>query len=102
MFSISEAVTHLSESYVAFAAHEKGEEHKWGSFESQANSFDEAVDELFALRDSVVVLITTDASEAKLKSAMDYLVSHDWYHIAQIATNRQVFEPGWSSYALYR
>jgi uncharacterized damage-inducible protein DinB len=101
MLSIAEAVNHLSESYGAFVAHEKGEEHQWGSFQSNASSFDEAVEELFALRDQAVALITDDASESTLKSALDYLANHDWYHIGQIATNRQVFQPEWSSYSLY-
>jgi len=101
MLSIADAVTHLSESYVAFVAHEKGEEHQWGSFKSNAGSFNEAVKELFGLRAQAVALISVDASESTLKSALDYLANHDWYHIGQIATNRQVFQPDWNSYSLY-
>lgn len=101
MLSIAEAVAHLSECYIAFAAHLKGEEHQWGSFQSHATTFTEAIEELFTIRDTVTAHITPEADEATLKSALDYLTSHDWYHIGQIATNRQVFEPGWSSYSIY-
>jgi uncharacterized damage-inducible protein DinB len=101
MFSTHEAMSHLTECYVAFESHIKGEEHQWGSFTSSTTQFDEAVEELFQTRSRVVQLLNEESDEAALTSALDYLVSHDWYHIGQLATNRQAFEPYWNSYALY-
>ncbi len=101
MFTTHEAVNHLTECYFAFEAHLKGEEHQWGSFVSTATTFSDAVSELIQKRDHATKLLTQESDEATLTSALDYLVSHDWYHIGQLATNRQVFVPGWNSYALY-
>ena len=101
MLSISDAVSHLTECYLAYAAHVNGLQHEWGSYESPFESFSEAVDGMLAQRDAVTNLIPAEADEETLKTAMGYLVNHDWYHIGQIATNRQVFEPGWSSFSIY-
>ena len=101
MFTTYEAVSHITECYVAFAAHAKGEEHQWGSFSSEATSYAEDIEELFRTRDAVTALITVDSKEDALASALDYLVAHDWYHIGQLATNRQAFETTWNSFSLY-
>jgi hypothetical protein len=98
--SVCEQVTHLGEAYRAVLAASKGDEYEWGSYKPTAETLSDLVGEVMELRKQAVETVLVDDDE-KLKRGSDFIVSHDLYHVGQLATLRLNLHPHWNSYEIY-
>jgi len=96
-----ETAAHLCESYMALSSHVAGKEHEWGSFSAEGLAWDQLLAKMFELRGKASGEVCVD-SEERLKSAHDYIVAHDAYHVGQLCAMRTQSQPEWESYSIYR
>lgn len=98
-----EQLEHLVMVYEAFLSLANGGEWDWSKewssgiteFEALRAKFDDQCQRANSLlRDS------TD--ETRWKLALEYLLSHDGYHVGQICALRIAKEPDWNPYSIYR
>ena len=101
MRSIREQVIHLTECYLATMAAVNGAEYSWGAYQPGDVTFADLEADRKRLRSEAVDMLLTTGEEEDLRHGLNYIILHDQYHIGQIASTRQVFEPEWSSYVLY-
>ncbi|MFY9233852.1 MAG: hypothetical protein WAO58_05250 [Fimbriimonadaceae bacterium] len=96
-----EILAHLCEAYMAFDAHGRGEEFQWGSFKPDP-SWEGLYAQFVAARNTATARAVSSEDEKALKSAHDYLVGHDAYHVGQMASCRIAMDPEWNAYGIYR
>lgn len=96
-----ETLEHLTECYVAYLAHTKGEEHSWGTFAVPDNATDVLKTACFSKREEAVAAAISSQDDGIRNAAMDYIALHDAYHVGQIASLRVAKEPDWNAYAIY-
>jgi hypothetical protein len=99
-YSFAEQVAHLSEAYTAVLAAAEGKEHEWGSFKPASEEWTALVSEALSLREKAAATVLED-DDTKLMMGADYIVSHDLYHVGQLATMRLQVYPDWNCYELY-
>lgn len=102
VMSPREMLAHLTEAYLAFDAHGRGEEFQWGSFKPADPSWEGLYAEFEAARNTAAARATSSDDEKTLKSAHDYLVGHDAYHVGQMVSCRIAMDPEWNFYGIYR
>lgn len=101
-FSAMVTVTHLAEAYVAGQKHDNGEEHEWGTYQIGTADPEEAVATMKAEREKFKKAAIAKGTDEALKTLLMYGSNHDYYHVGQLCTARQVFEPTWDPYSIYK
>ena len=99
--SASETVVHLTECYVAAQTQLSGGSHEWGSYKAAEETPAELATKMRSERSKAwEAVLAADDDEAG-KTATEYLVLHDAYHVGQLATLRMGFDPEWDAYSIY-
>lgn len=92
---------HLCEVYTAFAKHARGEEHDWGTYQSGETTEEGTKALMWRLRAEACALAQS-GDEKMEKAAIDYIVLHDPYHVAQLVAIQLALDPNWNAYSIYR
>ncbi|MFN8221317.1 MAG: hypothetical protein U0S12_14440 [Fimbriimonadales bacterium] len=93
-----EILEHLCECYTAVITETSGGTHEWGSFSIEDKSAANLKAKLSELRGQAKRAALA-ASDPKIGHA--YIVSHDAYHVGQMALVRLNTDPNWNPYSLY-
>ena len=96
-----EMIEHLAECYQAALEEAEGKSHDWGSFTLSAEDWDERMNLCRELRNKALEALLSD-DESKLKACSSYIVTHDAYHVGQMAMLRVERDPKWDPYSIYR
>lgn len=91
---------HLAECYEACLKHLRGEQHEWGSYSIDDKSPENVMATMRAKRQEAASQLIAKGDEDALKTASDYMVLHDAYHVGQLAAIRMDIG-GWNPYSLY-
>src|SRR5690349_7243770 len=78
-----------------------GEKYEWGSFAIHDKSRSNVEKVYRDLRGSAIAAALSSDTDESQKSASEYLVGHDNYHVGQLVLARLLIEPDWDSYAIY-
>ncbi|HRI43202.1 MAG TPA: DinB family protein [Fimbriimonadaceae bacterium] len=100
-FSPAQTVEHLCEVYTAYKKHVQGEPHEWGSYNSGETTREGVTALMWRLRGEACEAALAGNEEAG-RSAIDYIVMHDAYHVGQLVTVRLALDPEWNAYSIYR
>ncbi len=101
LMSPRQHATHLSEAYVAAVKHAKGEKHDWGSYQPAGSTWDAVLQDWRTRRAEAVEALLGAGDDESLKSASDYIVGHDHYHVGQMCSVRLNLNPQWNAYSIY-
>ncbi len=99
--TIREILAHLAETCVAVRTANEGKSYDWGSYEPADRSLSALRADLFRLREVAKASCLEGEDDKRLLNGYGYLVSHDCYHIGQLALLRLKADPSWNSDALY-
>ncbi len=99
--SPKEAVTHLTECYIAAQKDISGQPHEWGSYMPEDDSPSALLKEMQAERQKACDDLIKAGDERAVKAATQFIVLHDAYHVGQLATLRLGLDPEWDAYAIY-
>lgn len=93
-------VEHLCEVYQAVLDETSGKKHDWGTFSLEDNSWGGATDALWRMRQEAAKAV--DQEDEKLSQVgIDYIVSHDAYHVGQLVLVRMQADPDWDADSIY-
>ena len=95
-------IGHLAECYVALAAELTGTKYEWGSWATSTSAPEDAVVEMWDLRNKAIAIATTQDTEESIKLIASFVVAHDYYHIGQLSSIRIAVDPEWNPYSIYR
>lgn len=98
--SPAETAEHLCEVYEACLKHLRGEEHDWGTYKSGETTREGLMALMWRLR-SQACEACLSGDEKAAKTAVDYIVLHDPYHVGQLVTIRLALDPNWNAYSIY-
>jgi hypothetical protein len=101
LMSPREAVSHLTECYIAAQKHAAGEQHEWGAYVPSSEDPEDLLREMREHRVAAKESLLAKADDDALKAATDYIVLHDAYHVGQLAALRLAITPDWDPYAIY-
>ncbi len=102
LMSAAQTVSHLTETYIAVQEHFEGKQHEWGSYKSETNDPIELMDKMWAEREkAVAAVLSCDDEGDATKTATEYIIMHDPYHVGELVTLRLHFEPNWDAYSIY-
>ena len=96
-----EMLEHLSDAYEAYLTQLKGEKYDFGSFLIEDKSTENMKTVFKGQREKAVSAALEGDDDKAIRSAYDYLVGHDCYHVSQFVFCRLQAEPDWDSYAIY-
>jgi len=103
MMSIREMLAHLTECYFAFLEYADGRKYDWSARTFQPDSLD--TEPLLAqwnsLREKAVERATASDDPQVHLHAVDFITSHDEYHVGQMCAIRLRLQPDWNPYAIY-
>jgi uncharacterized damage-inducible protein DinB len=97
-----ETQLHLAEVYQAVITEAAGEKYEWGSFKVEDDSWENLWRLRHELRSQAKAALTQGADERLPRLALDYIVSHDAYHVGQMALLRMELDPNWDPYSIYQ
>jgi hypothetical protein len=98
--SPKEMLGHVAEAYHATCAHCKGETHEWGSYSVGDQTWDGLLKNFWTERDAAAKA-ALGGDEKAVKAGYDYIVSHDSYHVGQLALLRMKHDSTWDPYSIY-
>lgn len=101
MWSIREMVEHLCEVYVATYETTEGKEHAWGSYAAPDKAWQPLTDEFWRLREAASEAVLATEDPKVLSAGSMFLVSHDCYHVGQMAATRIAISTEWDPYSIY-
>jgi hypothetical protein len=96
-----QTLEHLCEVYQATLTESKGGKHEWGSFAVLNTEWQSLVETLWVMRRAATDAVTIDEDEKRIRSGHDYIVSHDAYHVGQLALIRMSGDSLWDPYSIY-
>ena len=96
-----ETLEHLCEVYQATVTESKGEKHPWGTYSIEDKSWSNLSSTMDRMRAQAVSDVTASEDDAALKSAVQFIVLHDAYHVGQLSLIRLEAEPSWDPYSIY-
>jgi uncharacterized damage-inducible protein DinB len=96
-----EMLEHLCEVYQAMLTESGGGKHEWGSYSIEDKSWPSLMATMERLRGEAVAAALASSDETRLKSAAQYLVLHDAYHVGQMSLVRMESDPSWNPYCIY-
>lgn len=99
--SIREALEHQTEACIAVQKGTLGSKHDWGTYAFP----DASVKQLIAIyheERKKAVQAALEIFESDAHYVKDYLISHEFYHVGQMAAVRLALKDGWLPYSIYR
>ncbi|MFN8140693.1 MAG: hypothetical protein U0R49_12935 [Fimbriimonadales bacterium] len=93
-------VEHLCDCIQAYKAPDR-RTYFWGSYKLADDTVTGALTALNTERTAVRAFIEGTSDEKLLEESFDYLMSHDAYHVGQLAACRMASDPAWDSMSLY-
>jgi len=97
-----EILEHLCEVYQAVLTEAAGGKHDWGTFAVADKSWLHLNATLWSMRGKAVAAVTAEETDALAKIGCDYIITHDAYHVGQLALIRIQHESGWDPYSIYQ
>jgi hypothetical protein len=97
-----EQVAHLCEAYEAFRVNSAGGKYEWGSYVAPSQDMAALKTEFEKKRGEAVAQAENNPTPETMKSACDFIVGHDFYHVGQMCLARLAIEPEWNCYSIYR
>lgn len=98
-----ETVEHLAMCYEAFKTEATGGKWDWTApFDLGITDPGALVSKMLALRDEAVELAKASDDPKVYEHVLDFLLSHDSYHVGQMAALRIAQDPSWPPYSIYQ